>query len=48
MLADLNMLAQKLEADSTIKVVVSQSAHPESLVAHSVLPGLMTTVPSST
>ncbi len=34
MLADLNMLAQKLEADKTIKVVVFQSAHPEIFVCH--------------
>ena len=34
MLADLNMLAQKLEADRNIKVVVFQSAHPEIFVAH--------------
>ncbi|MCL2914833.1 enoyl-CoA hydratase/isomerase family protein [Shewanella corallii] len=34
MLADLNMLAQKLEADSAIKVVVFQSAHPEIFVRH--------------
>ncbi len=34
MLADLNNLAQKLEADSTVKVVVFQSAHPEIFVAH--------------
>ena len=34
MLADLNMLAQKLEADRDIKVVVFQSAHPEIFVAH--------------
>lgn len=34
MLADLNMLAQKLEADSSIKVVVFQSAHPEIFVCH--------------
>ena len=34
MLADLNTLAQKLEADSSVKVVVFQSAHPEIFVAH--------------
>ncbi|MEM9946128.1 MAG: enoyl-CoA hydratase/isomerase family protein [Cyanobacteria bacterium P01_D01_bin.36] len=34
MLADLNMLAQKLEADRTIKVVVFQSANPDIFVAH--------------
>ena len=34
MLADLNQLAQKLEADRTVKVVVFQSAHPEIFVAH--------------
>ena len=34
MLADLNNLAQKLEADSTVTVVVFQSAHPEIFVAH--------------
>ncbi|BDM81433.1 enoyl-CoA hydratase [Acaryochloris marina MBIC10699] len=34
MLADLNMLAQRLETDRTIKVVVFQSAHPEIFVAH--------------
>lgn len=34
MLADLNNLAQKLEADSTVKVVVFQSAHPEIFIAH--------------
>jgi enoyl-CoA hydratase/carnithine racemase len=34
MLADLNMLAQKLETDRSIKVVVFQSAHPEIFVAH--------------
>ncbi|AOW98922.1 enoyl-CoA hydratase [Moorena producens PAL-8-15-08-1] len=34
MLADLNMLAQKLEADRDIKVVVFQSAHPEIFVCH--------------
>lgn len=34
MLADLNMLAQRLEATSEIKVVVFQSAHPEIFVAH--------------
>ncbi len=32
--ADLNTLAQKLEADRTVKVVVFQSAHPEIFVAH--------------
>ena len=34
MLADLNHLAQKLEVDETVKVVVFQSAHPEIFVAH--------------
>jgi len=34
MLADLNMLAQKLEADRSVKVVVFQSANPEIFVAH--------------
>lgn len=34
MLADLDMLAQKLEADREVKVVVFQSAHPEIFVAH--------------
>jgi len=34
MLADLNMLAQKLEADRSVKVVVFESAHPEIFVAH--------------
>ena len=34
MLADLNMLAQKLEADKNVKVVVFQSAHPEIFVCH--------------
>lgn len=34
MLSDLNQLAQKLEADSTIKVVVFQSAHEEIFVCH--------------
>ena len=34
MLADLNMLAQKLETDREIKVVVFQSAHPEIFVSH--------------
>jgi enoyl-CoA hydratase/carnithine racemase len=34
MLADLNRLAQKLEADDTVKAVVFQSAHPEIFVAH--------------
>ena len=34
MLADLNNLAQKLEVDNTVKVVVFQSAHPEIFVAH--------------
>ena len=34
MLADLNMLAQKLETDRDIKVVVFQSANPEIFVAH--------------
>ncbi|MBS8259326.1 enoyl-CoA hydratase/isomerase family protein [Roseibium polysiphoniae] len=34
MLADLNTLAQKLEADDTIKVVVFQSANPAIFVAH--------------
>lgn len=34
MLADLNRLAQKLEADPSVKVVVFQSANPEIFVAH--------------
>ncbi len=34
MLADLNTLAQKLEADRSVKVVVFQSAHSEIFVAH--------------
>lgn len=34
MLADLDNLGQKLEADNTVKVVVFQSAHPEIFVAH--------------
>ena len=34
MLADLEMLAQKLEADREVKVVVFQSANPEIFVAH--------------
>ncbi|MEM7171116.1 MAG: enoyl-CoA hydratase/isomerase family protein [Pseudomonadota bacterium] len=34
MLADLNSLAQKLEADKAVKVVVFQSAHPEIFVCH--------------
>ena len=34
MLADLNVLADALERDCTIKVVVFQSAHPEIFVAH--------------
>ena len=34
MLADLDMLAQKLEADRDVKVVVFQSANPEIFVAH--------------
>ena len=34
MLADLNILAQKLEADRTVKVVVFQSANPDIFVAH--------------
>ena len=34
MLADLNMLAQRLEANRDLKVVVFQSAHPEIFVAH--------------
>lgn len=34
MLSDLNMLAQKLEVDRDVKVVVFQSAHPEIFVAH--------------
>ncbi|MEM6592393.1 MAG: enoyl-CoA hydratase/isomerase family protein [Cyanobacteria bacterium P01_C01_bin.73] len=34
MIADLNMLAQKLETDRNIKVVVFQSAHPDIFVAH--------------
>ena len=34
MLADLDMLAQKLEADRSVKVVVFQSANPDIFVAH--------------
>ena len=34
MLSDLDMLAQKLEADRTVKVVVFQSANPDIFVAH--------------
>ena len=34
MLADLNMLAQQLETDRNIKVIVFQSANPEIFVAH--------------
>ena len=34
MLNDLNNLAEQLESDRTIKVVVFQSAHPEIFVAH--------------
>ncbi len=34
MLSDLNNLAQKLEADKSVKVVVFQSAHPEIFVCH--------------
>lgn len=34
MIADLNVLAQKLESDSNVKVVVFQSAHPEIFIAH--------------
>lgn len=34
MLADLTMLAQKLERDSDTKVVVFQSVHPEIFIAH--------------
>jgi enoyl-CoA hydratase/carnithine racemase len=34
MLADLDMLAQKLEADRSVKVVVFQPANPEIFVAH--------------
>ncbi|MEM8972214.1 MAG: enoyl-CoA hydratase/isomerase family protein [Pseudomonadota bacterium] len=34
MLADLDMLAQKLEADRNVKVVVFQSANPDIFVAH--------------
>lgn len=34
MLADLNMLADALESDRAVKVVVFQSAHPEIFVAH--------------
>jgi len=34
MITDLNMLAQKLEMDRDIKVVVFQSANPEIFVAH--------------
>lgn len=34
MLDDLNVLADSLEADKQVKVVVFQSAHPEIFVAH--------------
>ena len=34
MLDDLNLLAETLEGDSSVKVVVFQSAHPEIFVAH--------------
>ncbi|MEM8561978.1 MAG: enoyl-CoA hydratase/isomerase family protein [Pseudomonadota bacterium] len=34
MLADLTRLAQKLEADSSVKVVIFQSAHPDIFVCH--------------
>lgn len=34
MLADLNMLAQKLEADKSVKVMIFDSAHPEIWVCH--------------
>ena len=34
MLDDLNQLAEKLETDRTVKVVIFQSAHPEIFVAH--------------
>jgi len=34
MLDDLNSLAEALESDRTVKVVVFQSAHPEIFVAH--------------
>ena len=34
MLTDLNMLAQRLETNRDVKVVVFQSAHPEIFVAH--------------
>ena len=34
MLADLNILAQKLETDRDVKVIVFQSANPEIFVAH--------------
>lgn len=34
MLADLDQLAQQLEGDPSVKVVVFQSAHPEIFVAH--------------
>lgn len=34
MLDDLNNLAEQLENDRSIKVVVFQSAHPEIFVAH--------------
>ncbi len=34
MLADLDQLAQQLESDPSVKVVVFQSAHPEIFVAH--------------
>jgi len=34
MLDHLNLLAEQLESDRNIKVVVFQSAHPEIFVAH--------------
>lgn len=34
MLADLNRLAQKLEVDAAVKVVIFQSTHPEIFVCH--------------
>ncbi|MEH0019013.1 MAG: enoyl-CoA hydratase/isomerase family protein [Desulfobacter sp.] len=34
MMADLNMMAHKLEQDRKVKVVVFQSAHPEIFIAH--------------
>lgn len=34
MLADLNLLAQKLDADREIKIVIFPSAHPETFAAH--------------